>query len=220
MIKTQNLFDLSKSAAGEFIASFGYPWLALKELGGYFEYLCNSLNLSDYSSPAEFVFIHKSADVSDSATIKGPCIIGAESTVRHCAFIRGNVLIGESCVVGNSTEVKNSVLFDKVQIPHFNYVGDSILGFGAHFGAGVITSNVKCDKTEVSIDFCGERIMTGMRKFGALVGDKTEVGCNSVLNPGTVIGRESLIYPLSNVRGYVDEYSIYKSRAEIIGKVR
>ncbi len=220
MIKTENLFNLSKSAAGEFIASFSYPWLALKELGDYISHIGDNLNLSDYSSLAEFVFIHKSADVSDTAMIKGPCIIGAESTVRHCAFIRGNVLIGEGCVVGNSTEVKNSVLFDKVQVPHFNYVGDSILGFCAHFGAGVITSNVKCDKTDISVDFCGDRIMTGMRKFGALVGDKTEVGCNCVLNPGTVIGRESLIYPLSNVRGYIDEYSIYKSRAEIISKVR
>ncbi|HEX3078367.1 MAG TPA: UDP-N-acetylglucosamine pyrophosphorylase, partial [Lachnospiraceae bacterium] len=172
----------------------------------------------EYDLVAENVWVAKSAKVAPTAMINGPTIIGKDAEVRHCAFIRGNAIIGEGAVVGNSTELKNVILFNKVQVPHYNYVGDSILGYRAHMGAGSITSNVKSDKTLVEIGFEGERIPTGLKKVGAMLGDGVEVGCNSVLNPGTVIGRDSNIYPLSMVRGYVRENSIYKSAGEIVHK--
>lgn len=215
MYKTEELLDLDHTMAKEYLSGFDYPWKALSGIGDLIKELIKTLDKNEYVEIKENVWAHKSAKVYESAYIDGPCIIGENSEVRHCAFIRGKALIGKDCVVGNSCELKNVILFDHVQVPHFNYVGDSILGYYAHMGAGSITSNVRSDKTLVKVH--GEEdIETGLKKFGAIVGDYVEVGCNAVLNPGTVVGRHSMIYPTSCVRGVIKENSIYKDTKEII----
>lgn len=218
-ITIQELFDLSHTMAGDYLAGFTYPWEALKGIGELIIALGETLSPEEYDNPAEHVWVHKTATVFPSAYLGAPCIIGANTEVRHCAFIRGSALIGEHCVVGNSVELKNVILFDHVQTPHYNYVGDSILGYKSHMGAGSITSNVKSDKTLVVVKNDGELLETGLKKMGAMLGDYVEVGCNSVLNPGTVIGPNSNIYPTSCVRGVVPESSIWKNDGVIIRKV-
>ncbi len=212
------LFDLSHSMAKPLLEKITYPWDALPLIGDFISKLGATLSPEEYDHPKEAVWIHKSATVAPSAFLGERIIIGPEAEIRHCAFIRGNALIGAGAVVGNSTELKNVILFDKVQVPHYNYVGDSILGYKAHMGAGSITSNVKSDKSLVAINMDGEKIQTGLKKFGAMLGDRVEVGCGSVLNPGSVVGRDSNIYPLSMVRGAVAENSIYKKQGEIVEK--
>ena len=218
MLETKELLSLDKSLAGEFLSSFAYPWQALSSIKGLILEIGKGLSEEEYTSPTENVWIHKSATVAPTAYIGEPCIIGENTEVRHCAFIRGSALIGKSCVVGNSTEIKNAILFDNVQVPHYNYVGDSILGYKSHMGAGSVTSNVKSDKTLVVLRSENESCETGLKKFGAILGDYVEVGCNSVLNPGTVIGRNTNIYPLSSVRGEIPADSIYKSAEKIVSK--
>ena len=217
MVTTCELFDLSHTAAAPMLAQCAAPWEALPRIGAYIKELGAALPEAEYDHPAEFVWIAKSAVVAPTASITGPCIIGPEAEIRHCAFIRGNALVGRGAVVGNSTELKNVILFDNVQVPHYNYVGDSILGYKAHMGAGSITSNVKSDKSLVVIH-AEPAIPTGIKKVGAMLGDFVEVGCNSVLNPGTVIGRNSNVYPTSCVRGVVPENSIYKKNDTIVSK--
>ncbi len=212
------LYDLSHTIAADYLKSFEYPWEALKGISDLIIALGQKLSPEEYDSPAENVWIHKTAKVFPSAYIGAPCIIGANTEVRHCAFIRGSALVGENCVVGNSAELKNVIIFDNVQTPHYNYVGDSILGYKSHMGAGSITSNVKSDKTNVVIKDGDEVIETGIKKIGAMLGDFVEVGCNSVLNPGTIIGRNSNIYPTSCVRGVVPSDSIYKTGGVIVKK--
>ncbi len=210
------LFDLSHTLSTPLLSDCGSLWEALPRIKGYISELSEKLSKDEYLNPAEDVWIHKTAKVFSSAYIAGPCIIGAGSEVRHCAFIRGSALIGEGCVVGNSTELKNVILFDGVQVPHYNYVGDSILGYRAHMGAGSITSNVRSDKALVKIHFEDGDVETGLKKFGAIIGDLVEVGCGTVLNPGTIVGRESMIYPLSSVRKAVSAFSVYASDGEIV----
>ncbi len=216
--KITELYDLSHTMASDYLKSFTYPWEALKGIGELIISLGNSLNPDEYDNPSENVWIHKTAKVFPSAYIGSPCIIGANTEVRHCAFIRGSALVGENCVVGNSVELKNVIIFDNVQTPHYNYVGDSILGYKSHMGAGSITSNVKSDKTNVVIKSDDETLETGIKKIGAMLGDFVEVGCNSVLNPGTVIGRNSNIYPTSCVRGVVPADSIWKTGGVVVSK--
>lgn len=217
MIKVIDLFDLSHTVAGEYLKGFNAPWEALSGIGALIESLGEKLG-NEYVQVAPNVWVHTSAKVAPTAYIGAPAIIGAGTEVRHCAFIRGKALVGENCVVGNSAELKNVILFDGVQVPHYNYVGDSILGYKAHMGAGSITSNVKSDKTPVCVR--GEEAYnTGLKKVGAFLGDFAEIGCNSVLNPGTVIGRNTNVYPLSCVRGVVPAYSIYKREGNIVSKV-
>ena len=218
-ITTVNLFDLNETIAGEYLGGFKYPWEALAGIKELILELGSHLPEESFEKRGDDIWIAKSATVFESAYIKGPCIIGENTEVRHCAFIRGSALVGNDCVVGNSTELKNVILFNHVQVPHYNYVGDSILGAYAHMGAGSITSNVKSDKTLVMIKDGSERIETGIKKVGAFLGDHVEIGCGSVLNPGSVIGRGSGVYPLSSVRGVVPENSIYKDRGEIIDKL-
>ena len=218
-IEIKKLYDLSHTAAGEYLAGFTYPWEALSGIKDLIIELGNKLDLNEYDYKGDNVWISKTANVYPSAYICGPCIIGHNTEVRHGAFIRGSALVGEGCVVGNSTELKNVILFDSVQVPHYNYVGDSILGYKSHMGAGSITSNVKSDKTHVHIkDSDGTDIDTGRKKVGAALGDFVEVGCNSVLNPGTVIGRNSSVYPLSSTRGVIPSDSIYKTGGKIVAK--
>ena len=217
MLKTTDLFDLSHSLAGAWLGEFEYPWQALKGIKDFILALGPTLG-EDYIETAPQVWVHKTAVVAPTAWLGAPCIIGANTEVRHCAFVRGSALIGENCVVGNSVEIKNAILFDNVQTPHYNYVGDSILGYRSHMGAGSVTSNVKSDKTLVAVRSGGERIETGLKKFGAMLGDFVEVGCNSVLNPGTVIGRESNVYPTSCVRGVIPARCIHKNNGRIIEK--
>ena len=217
MLKPTDLFDLTHTAAGDYLAGFEYPWQALKGIKDLILTLGPSLG-EDYTETAPTVWVHKTAKVAPTAFLGAPCIIGANTEVRHCAFIRGSALVGENCVVGNSVELKNVILFDKVQVPHYNYVGDSILGYKAHMGAGSITSNVKSDKSLVAVKTGDGKIETGIKKFGAMLGDRVEVGCNSVLNPGTVIGRSTNIYPLSSVRGVVPANSIWKTGGLIVEK--
>ena len=218
MFTILDLYDLSHTLAAPLLERFQYPWEALPEIGGFLKTLGPTLPEEDYDHPAEFVWIARTARVAPTASITGPCIIGPEAEVRHCAFIRGNALVGAGAVVGNSTELKNVILFDKVQVPHYNYVGDSILGYRAHMGAGSITSNVKSDKKLVVVKNGPERIETGLKKVGAMLGDHVEIGCGSVLNPGTVVGRNSHVYPLSSVRGVVPANSIYKKQGEVAEK--
>ena len=218
MITVKNLYDLNHTQAKPLLEKVTYPWEALAGIGDFILELGKTLSADEYDHPAENIWISKSAKVAPTASITGPCIVGPETEVRHCAFIRGNALIGTKAVVGNSTELKNVILFDNVQVPHYNYVGDSILGYKAHMGAGSITSNVKSDKLLVVIKNGTELIETGRKKVGALIGDNVEIGCGSVLNPGTVIGRNSNIYPLSSVRGVVPANSIYKKQGEIAEK--
>ncbi len=215
---TINLFDLDKSLAKPLLQQFEYPWLALGHIKEFILKLGPTLDENIYVQTRENVWIAKSAKVYPSAHIEAPCIIGENSEVRHCAFIRGSVLIGNGCVIGNSTEIKNSIVFDSVQIPHYNYVGDSILGYKSHLGAGAVTSNVKSDKTPVTVSTQKGKIETGLKKFGAMVGDYCEVGCNSVLCPGTVLGKNTTVYPLSRVRGFIEENSIFKSQDNIVQK--
>ena len=217
-ITIQDLYDLNETIAAELFDGLTYPWEALPKIGEFIKKLGAALDPEEYDKVGEDVWIAKSANVFPSAYIHGPAIIGKEAEVRHCAFIRGNALVGEGAVVGNSTELKNVVLFNKVQVPHYNYVGDSILGFKSHMGAGSITSNVKSDKTLVEIRVGQEKVKTGLKKMGAILGDQVEVGCGSILNPGSVIGANTNIYPLSSVRGYVPSGSIYKNQGEIVEK--
>ncbi len=214
----KNMYDLNETIAADLFEGLDYPWQALPNIGDFIKKLGPSLPKEEYDQIGEDVWIAKSATVFPSAYVHGPAIIGKEAEVRHCAFIRGNAIVGEGAVVGNSTELKNVVLFNKVQVPHYNYVGDSILGYKAHMGAGSITSNVKADKQLVKVHTGEVHIETGLKKFGAMLGDNVEVGCNAVLNPGTVIGRESNVYPTSMVRGVVPAKSIFKNTGEIISK--
>ena len=209
MCNINELYDLEHTLAKAYLAGFTYPWEALPGIGQCILQLGEHLDKAEFTEVAEHVWVHRTAKIAPSAYLGAPCIIGADTEVRHCAFIRGNALVGAGCVVGNSTELKNVILFDGVQVPHYNYVGDSILGYKAHMGAGSITSNVKSDKSLVVIH-TQPPIATGIKKVGALLGDRVEIGCNSVLNPGTVIGRDSMVYPTSCVRGVVPERSIYK----------
>ena len=218
MVKTCQLLDCTHTLAGEYLQQFEYPWQALDGIKDLILQIGATLSGEEYEQLQPGVWVHKTATVFPSAYLGAPCIIGPDTEVRHCAFIRGSALVGAGCVVGNSVELKNVILFDGVQVPHYNYVGDSILGYKSHMGAGSITSNVKSDKSPVVVKNGDERIETGRKKFGAILGDHVEVGCNSVLNPGTVIGRNSNIYPLSGVRGVVPEYSIYKTGGVIVAK--
>lgn len=212
-MKTAELFDLNHTLAAEYLAAFEYPWQALQGIKDMVLDVGRTLG-EEYEEIAPSVWIHKSALVAPTAHFSGPCIIGAYTEIRHGAFIRGSALIGDNCVVGNSTEIKNAIIFDNVQVPHFNYVGDSVLGYKAHLGAGAVTSNVKSDKSMVTVD----GLETGLKKFGAMVGDSVEVGCNAVLNPGTIIGRNSNVYPTSCVRGVVPEMSIWKNSGQMVKK--
>ena len=214
MLKTAELYDMSHTLAGAYLSGFEYPWQALKGIKELILALGPTLG-EDYTEVSPTVWVHKTAAVAPTAFLGAPCIIGPGTEVRHCAFIRGSALVGENCVVGNSVELKNAILFDNVQVPHFNYVGDSILGYKSHMGAGSITSNVKSDKTLVAVRCGTERMETGRKKVGAMLGDHVEIGCNSVLNPGTVVGRNSRVYPLSSVRGTVPADSIYKRGGDI-----
>lgn len=216
-ITIKDLYDLNETIAKDLFEGKTYPWEVLPEIGNFVMKLGATLS-DEFDHPEENIWIHKSVKIAKTATLNGPLIIDADTEVRPGAFIRGNVLVGKNCVVGNSTELKNVVLFNTVQVPHYNYVGDSILGTHSHMGAGSITSNVKSDKTLVVVKNDDEEIETGLKKFGAMIGDYVEVGCNSVLNPGTVIGRNTNIYPLSPVRGVVPENSIYKSSDKIVDK--
>ena len=218
MLKTNDLYDMSHSLAGSYLSEFEYPWQALKGIKELILTLGAGLG-DDYEEVAPTVWVHKTATIASTAFLGAPCIIGAGTEVRHCAFIRGSALGGENCVVGNSVELKNVILFDNVQVPHYNYVGDSILGYKSHMGAGSVTSNVKSDKTLVVVKNGEEQIPTGLKKMGAMLGDFVEVGCNSVLNPGTVIGRHSNVYPTSCVRGQVPENSIWKTGGVVVKKV-
>lgn len=216
MYTISDLYDLDHTLAAEYLRGFTYPWEALSGIKALIVELGETLDPAEYTQVSPQVWVHKTAVVAPTAFLGAPCIIGAQTEVRHCAFVRGSALVGENCVVGNSVELKNVILFDNVQVPHYNYVGDSILGYRAHMGAGSITSNVKSDKTLVTVRFGQEAIPTGLKKMGAMLGDLVEVGCNSVLNPGTVIGRESQVYPLSSVRGTVPEKSIWKSAGNVV----
>lgn len=220
MIEINALFsNISENtiAAGIFEGKV-YPFEVLPDIGSYIVELGKTLDQEEYKQLGDNIWVHNSARIAKTACLNGPLIIDAGAEIRHCAFIRGNAVVGKNTVVGNSTELKNVILFNNVQVPHYNYVGDSILGFKSHMGAGSITSNVKSDKTLVTINVEGKKIETGLKKMGAILGDNVEVGCNSVLNPGTIIGKETNIYPLSMVRGYVKEKSIYKKQGEVAEK--
>ncbi len=217
--KVYNLYNLDETIAKKLLENVTYPWEALRKIEGFILELGKMLDQEKYNKLGEDVWIARTAKVASTASIQGPAIIGENAEIRHCAFIRGKVIIGEGAVVGNSTELKNVILFNKVQVPHYNYVGDSILGYKAHMGAGSITSNVKSDKKLVIVKNGKEKIETGLKKFGAMIGDEVEVGCGSILNPGTVIGKNTNIYPLSSVRGFVPEKSIYKKQNEIVKKI-
>ncbi|MBP5194719.1 MAG: UDP-N-acetylglucosamine pyrophosphorylase [Lachnospiraceae bacterium] len=214
--KIENLYDLDKTIAADLFKGHEYPWELLPLIGDFIKELGAKLDPEVYEKRGEDIWVAKSAKVFDSAYLSGPLIIDENAEIRHCAFIRGKAIVGKNCVVGNSTELKNVILFDNVQVPHYNYVGDSILGFKSHMGAGSITSNVKSDKTLVIVKDGEEKIETGLKKFGAMLGDHVEVGCNSVLNPGTVIGRESSVYPTSCVRGVIPAGHIFKDKDNIV----
>ena len=214
----ENMLDLNETIARELFEGKTYPWEVLPEIGTFIKKLGESLDPEEYERRGEDVWIARTASVAPTACVNGPAIIGKNAEVRHCAFIRGNAIVGEGSVVGNSTELKNVVLFNSVQVPHYNYVGDSVLGYKSHMGAGSICSNVKSDKKLVVVKNGEEKIETGLKKFGAMPGDHVEVGCGSVLNPGTVIGRNTNIYPLSPVRGCVPADSIYKKAGDIVKK--
>ena len=217
--KICNLYNLDETIAKDIFSGCEYPWEVLPKIKEFIINLGNTLSSDEYDKIGENVWIAKSAKVAPTAYIAGPTIIGKDTEVRHCAFIRGGALVGNNCVVGNSTELKNVILFNNVQVPHYNYVGDSILGYKSHMGAGSITSNVKSDKQLVIVKSGENKIETGLKKFGAMIGDNVEVGCGSVLNPGSVIGRNSNIYPLSSVRGVIAPNSIYKKQSDIVNKI-
>jgi len=210
------LLDLSHTIAASLFEGCNYPWEVLPNITNFILQIGNALPDEEYDNSSENVWIHKSARVALSASISGPTIIGSDTEIRHCAFIRGSTIVGAGAVVGNSTELKSVILFDGVQVPHYNYVGNSILGYKAHMGAGSITSNVKSDKTFVVVKNGSEKLESGLKKFGAILGDHVEIGCNSVLNPGAVIGRGTQVYPLFSVRGCIPANSIYKSKSEIV----
>ena len=213
-------FDLNQTIASDlFIGHEEKPWKILLEISQFIIKLGNKLSPEQYNNLGNDIWIAKNANISETAFLTGPLIIDSDAEIRHNAYIRGNVIIGKNTVVGNSTELKNSILFNNVQVPHYNYVGDSVLGYKAHMGAGSITSNVKSDKSNVLLNYNGEKIDTGLKKFGAFIGDYVEIGCNSVLNPGTIIGKNSSIYPLSSVRGFIPQNSIYKSATNIVQKI-
>lgn len=214
----KELYTLEETIAKDIFEGATYPWEVLPKIGSFIKELGETLSSEEYDKVGEDVWIAKSANVFESAYIHGPAIIGKNAEVRHCAFIRGNAIVGEGAVVGNSTELKNVILFNKVQVPHYNYVGDSILGYKAHMGAGSITSNVKSDKKLVVIKTPEGPVETGLKKFGAMLGDEVEVGCGTVLNPGSVVGSHTNIYPLSSVRGFVPAASIYKKQGEVVEK--
>ena len=216
--KISNLYNLEETIAKELLETVIYPWEALPKINEYIISIGKKLDTNIYEEKSENVWIAKTAKAAPTAYINGPTIVGEDAEIRHCAFIRGNSIIGDGAVVGNSTELKNVILFNKVQVPHYNYVGDSILGYKSHMGAGSITSNVKSDKKLVNVKNGKKQIETGLKKFGAILGDNVEVGCGSVLNPGTVIGKNTNIYPLSCVRGVIKENSIYKKQNEIVEK--
>ncbi len=217
--RIENLYNLEQTIAKDIFEGVTYPWEVLPKIEEFIISLGKTLDKNEYEEKGENIWIAKSAKVAPTAYIAGPAIIGKNAEIRHCAFIRGKAIVGEGAVVGNSTELKNVILFNKVQVPHYNYVGDSILGYKSHMGAGSITSNVKSDKKLVIVKNGKEQIETGLKKFGAMLGDEVEVGCGSVLNPGTVIGKHTNIYPLSSVRGVVPEHSIYKNKNEIVEKI-
>lgn len=217
-LKIENLYDLSKTIAATIFDGATYPWEVLSKIEAFILELAKTLPEEDYVKQGDNVWIAKTAKVAPTAFINGPTIIGKNAEIRHCAYIRGKAIVGEGAVVGNSTELKNVILFNKVQVPHYNYVGDSILGYKAHMGAGSITSNIKSDRSNVTIKVDADKIDTGLIKMGAMLGDHVEVGCNSVLNPGTVVGKHSNIYPLSMVRGFVPENCIFKRQSEIAVK--
>ena len=217
--RIENLYNLEQTIAKDIFEGVTYPWEVLPKIEEFIISLGKTLDKNEYEEKGENIWIAKSAKVAPTAYIAGPAIIGKNAEIRHCAFIRGKAIVGEGAVVGNSTELKNVILFNKVQVPHYNYVGDSILGYKSHMGAGSITSNVKSDKKLVIVKNDKEQIETGLKKFGAMLGDEVEVGCGSVLNPGTVIGKHTNIYPLSSVRGVVPEHSIYKNQNEIVEKI-
>ena len=216
--KIKNLYNLDETIASKIFEGATYPWEVLPKIEEFIKELGNTLSSEEYEKRGEDIWIAKTATIAPTAYIKGPAIIGKNAEIRHCAFIRGKAIVGEGAVVGNSTELKNVILFNKVQVPHYNYVGDSILGYKAHMGAGSITSNVKSDKKLVVVKNKEENIETGLKKFGAMLGDNVEIGCGSVLNPGTVIGKNTNVYPLSSVRGVVPSNSIYKKQNEIVEK--
>ncbi len=218
-MQIENYLDLSKTIASEIFSGLSYPWEALPKIKDFILNLGPKLPKDEFEEIKENVWVSKEAVIANSAFIAGPTIICKGTEIRHCAFIRGSVIVGENCVVGNSTELKNAILFNNVQVPHFNYIGDSILGFKAHFGAGSIVSNVKSDKSNVSVLINGNKTDTGLRKFGAIVADYVEIGCNAVLNPGTIIGRNSNVYPTSMVRGIIGENMIFKAQGNIVKKI-
>lgn len=219
MFEINDILDLSHTIAAPLFEGKQYPWEVLPNIGDFILKVGPTLPEDEYEKRGEDIWIAKDAKVFDSAYITGPCIIGHKTEVRHCAFLRGKIIVGDNAVVGNSTELKNVIIFDNVQVPHYNYVGDSVLGFKSHMGAGSITSNVKSDKTLTAVRYEDGKIETGLKKFGAIIGDYVEVGCGSVLNPASVIGRNSQIYPLSMIRGYVPANSIYKKQGEVATKV-
>ncbi|MGN1043261.1 MAG: UDP-N-acetylglucosamine pyrophosphorylase [Acutalibacteraceae bacterium] len=214
-----HLLDTSHTIAKKIFEKINYPWEILALIKDFIKEFGPTLPLKEYEQISENVWVSKKATIFPSAHIEGPTIIQEGAQIRHCAFIRGSAIVGKNCVVGNSTELKNVILFDNVQVPHFNYVGDSILGYKAHMGAGSITSNVKSDKSLISVKFQGEKIETNLKKFGAILGDGVEIGCNAVLNPGTIIGRNSTVYPTSMVRGVIEENSILKNNGKIVKKI-
>ena len=215
-LKVKSLFTLDETVAKDLFAGVTYPWEVLPNIGTFIEEIGKQLSLDEYEKRGDNIWISKTAKVAPTASITGPAIIDHEADVRHSAFIRGNAIVGKNAVVGNSTELKNVILFNRVQVPHYNYVGDSVLGYRAHMGAGAITSNVKSNKTLVTVNVLNEKIETGLRKFGAMLGDGADVGCGTVLNPGAVVGKNSIIYPLSMVRGYVPANTVYKKQGEVV----
>ena len=217
-LTVKELYTLNETIATDIFEGVTYPWEVLSRISEFIVELGKTLSEEEYEKKGENIWIARTAKVAESASITGPAIIGKEAEIRHCAFIRGNAIVGEGAVVGNSTELKNVILFNKVQVPHYNYVGDSILGYKSHMGAGSITSNVKSDKKLVVVKTPDGQIETGLKKFGAMLGDEVEVGCGSVLNPGTVVGSHTNIYPLSSVRGFVPAESIYKKQGEVVEK--
>lgn len=218
MYKTENLLDLKYTIAQNYLKKYEYPWEIIPEIKNIILEIGKNLDKEEYKEIKENVWLHKQATVDDNVVIIGPAIIGKNSHIKHCAYIRENVIIGESCTIGNSCEIKNSIIFDDSQVPHFNYVGDSIMGYKSHMGAGAIVSNLKSDKSNITVRNENESIETNLRKFGAIIGDSVEIGCNSVLNPGTVVGKNSNVYPLARVRGVVPENSIYKDEDNIVEK--